>query len=275
VYKRQVVSEPDTGQSEALNKGLRLIHGDVFNWLNSDDLYAENALARVGEHFEDPSVQILCGRSVLFGLNQKEKISSGTDIYPLNLPKTIGWARLDQPETFFRKPLVDAVGGLDERLHFVMDRHLWIKILLVNGIRGIKQIDRVLVRFRLHPDSKTVSNADGFHQENRQLFAGLLASLGFAELVSGFLGDPSIPFLDGLFDDLRNRHDRNQIAAYVLLHAFLMAYADNDWSRARWLSDVLDPVHLALADRLHYFQVRMRMKFVPVSLKRFWNGLRG
>ena len=47
------VSEKDNGQTEAINKGFKLVTGDIFNWLNSDDFLEEGALFKIGEQFSN------------------------------------------------------------------------------------------------------------------------------------------------------------------------------------------------------------------------------
>jgi len=265
-----LISESDLGQSDAINKGLSCASGDVFNWLNSDDLYEPGSLEVVSNCFSNPLVKVLCGKSIIFGASSLS-VTSGTDVYSGNLAKTIGFARVDQPETFFRRQLVLDAGGLDIRLHYVMDRHLWIKVLLNNGLDGILQIDDILARFRLHPASKTVFSAHKFVLENRQLFAGLLFSLGYRDLVARFLRDTELPFLDDLFGDLSTRSDADAIAAYVLLNAFLEAYAQDDYLRARWLRSVLNSACLAIEDQQHYKKICFRLDYLPKPLKKMWN----
>jgi glycosyltransferase involved in cell wall biosynthesis len=119
------VSEKDKGQSDAINKGFRMATGDVINWLNSDDYYEKDALWKVADAFSDPSTNVYLGISRIFG-NKGEFFSTGTDVYADNLEKTIGWARIDQPETFFRKSCLDTIGFLDQQFHFIMDKELWI-----------------------------------------------------------------------------------------------------------------------------------------------------
>ncbi len=111
------VSEPDKGQSNAINKGLQKATGSIINWLNSDDYLETGALHFVADAFRDPSVNVVCGKSRLFtGDGQTIQFSDGTAIYAGNLAKTIGWARIDQPATFFRCGAIEKMGLLDARL---------------------------------------------------------------------------------------------------------------------------------------------------------------
>ena len=164
------ISEPDNGQADAINKGVKKANGKIINWLNSDDYYESNALQIVNKHFDD-STNVVAGRSRIFDNNGTKHYSRGTDIYPDNLPKTLGWARIDQPETFFRKSAWDKVGLLKEELHCVFDREWWIRYLFHFGLNGFKKIPDILVNFRLHKNSKTVSRSNEFIKEDRIIYA--------------------------------------------------------------------------------------------------------
>ncbi len=162
--------QKDTGQANAINQAIMFARGDVINWINTDDYYEPKALQIVNQNFED-GINGISGRSRIFDENGTRYYSNGTDIYPGNLPKTLGWARIDQPETFFRKRVWDKVGPLNESLHFIFDREWWIRYLFHFGLEGFKKIDNVLVNFRHHPDSKTVSKKEKFVQESQCMYA--------------------------------------------------------------------------------------------------------
>lgn len=174
------VSEKDKGQSDAINKGLKRATGEVINWLNSDDYYEKDALQIVGEAFQNPQTNVLCGRSRIFynESNKTSHFSSGTDIYKNNLAKTIGWARIDQPETFFRASAINAMGLLNPKFHYVMDKEWWIRYLFLFGLGNIVQTDRILVNFRLHGNSKTVSHQKKFQEETDSIYAEIVNILG-------------------------------------------------------------------------------------------------
>ncbi len=164
-------SEKDNGQSHAINKGLQRASGEIINWLNSDDYYEPGTLHKIAGYFQDACTQVVCGRSRVFsGEGKTEFFTTGTDIYPNNLAKTIGWARIDQPETFFRKTAVEKMGLLNENLHYVMDKEWWMRYLLQFGIDTIRQTDDILVHFRWHTQSKSVSQKTGFAKETQAIF---------------------------------------------------------------------------------------------------------
>jgi len=68
----------------------------------------------IAEAFADPMVNAVCARSNVVRGESIIHQGSGTDVYIDNLAKTIGWARIDQPETFFRRSAYEKVGRLNE-----------------------------------------------------------------------------------------------------------------------------------------------------------------
>lgn len=190
------VSEPDAGQTDAINKGLARATGDVFNWLNSDDYLEAGALKIIGEAFEDPNLNVLIGRSRVFSGNKTLFETRGADIYPGNLAKTMGRARIDQPETYFRKSCIDALAPLNNNLHYLMDRDLWFRYLYQYGLEGVRRVDRILVNFRLHDASKTVAQQAGFNQERNSYFYSLAKSGGYERIAETIGAVDEITSLD-------------------------------------------------------------------------------
>lgn len=164
------ISEPDRGQSHAINKGIQRTTGEIFNWLNSDDFLETDSLKTIAENFQDPSTNVVCGRSNIVQNKKIIRTSKGTDIYSGNLAKTLGWARIDQPETYFRKKIFDEFGFLNEHLHYIMDKEFWIRYLLKFDLSGILKIDTILANFRWHENSKTVSQKAAFDIESDTLY---------------------------------------------------------------------------------------------------------
>lgn len=185
------VSENDSGQSEAINKGLQRATGDIINWLNADDYYTDDALTVVSKLFEKKLTLCVMGTCRVFyhGQNPKKaEITSGTDFYPNNFPKTIGIARTDQPSTFYHKEAIKKMGNVDENLHYIMDRDWWIKYLYSFGFQKncIQKTPEVLVNFRLHSTSKSVKDTHKFQYE-RDAYYHALAKLNRNRNISDFL----------------------------------------------------------------------------------------
>ena len=145
------VSEPDKGQSHAINKGIEKCTGEIFNWLNSDDFYMPDTLFDVAKLFiEDSSLQFVSGFENHISIEGAITLCKGT--FLLNsLEQTIEMCEVTQPS-------IQQIKGVPEDMHYIMDGEMWVKLLLQYGQQHFKKIEKVLVNFRLHENSKTVSN---------------------------------------------------------------------------------------------------------------------
>jgi glycosyltransferase involved in cell wall biosynthesis len=155
------ISEKDRGQSDAINKGLVRCRGDLFSWLNSDDLLAPHALRHVAAAWSAAGHPVL-----LYGLARSID-AYGVDLgYCATQSSRITLQRLlklrhtlMQPATFAPTNLVREIGGVNPALHYTMDFDLWVRLAERLPIR---HIPHDLAFFRLHPSSKTVAHSDRF-----------------------------------------------------------------------------------------------------------------
>lgn len=150
------ISEPDRGQCDAINKGLRMTSGEVVTWLNSDDTYEPGAVQAAVEALRG-GARWCFGECRIVDEHDRE-IRRGVTAYKNAQARRYGLARLlgrnfiSQPATFFRRDLVAEVGALDESLHFAMDYDLWLRFARV--ARPVF-VPRPLAAFRWHASSKT------------------------------------------------------------------------------------------------------------------------
>jgi len=261
------VSEPDSGQSNAINKGLKHCSGDVFNWINSDDYYAPKALHLIGENFKNPDVKVLAARSHLFGSKTNGYTSGGTWVFENNLAKTIGWARIDQPETFFRLPLIQSLGLLNEQLHYLMDRDLWIRYLLKFGLDGILQTDDVVVNFRLHEDSKTVSQSGKFNIERNSYYHTMaLNSNGLkeAQIIQSVFQCQLLPDIP----KIENPNLSAQVFNYFLLLLADEQYQGGMTQNVNRLIKNIDIKLLQESDKKLLRKIRFRNQYIPLFMLR-------
>lgn len=182
------VSEPDRGQSHAINKGLKKCTGEIFNWLNSDDWYTPGALFEVANAFmSNSSAQFVSGYENHVELNGNVNVHNGTFLKP-STEKTIEFCELTQPSTFFKLKAIRSVNGVSEDLHYIMDGELWVKLLLLYGQEHFVKLDKVLVNFRLHVNSKTVSNSavNNFLFERTSILSDLQRFIGLPEEIIDF-----------------------------------------------------------------------------------------
>lgn len=155
-YAKQIdywVSEPDTGQADAIAKGFSIAKGDILAWLNSDDYYHPDALAKVGAVFSSGEpVDLVYGDCELVdkeGSFLQNKIARE---YSYEGLKLIDYIR--QPAAFFSRTAYEKIGGLDLSLNWTMDWDLWIRIGKDGNVRKINQI---LAAARIYEENKSRS----------------------------------------------------------------------------------------------------------------------
>jgi glycosyltransferase involved in cell wall biosynthesis len=168
-----IVSEADSGQTEAINKGLRQASGDVICWLNSDDYLLPGALQAVGEFFAaHPDVSWVTGDGVIVDIDGRP-IQGPVRTYKQALRRFppsvyLGLANsIVQPATFWRRSVHEELGYLDESLHYTMDYDWWLR-LLSTGRPG--KLDRAMCGFRIHDASKSGSLYQQMLEEDYQTF---------------------------------------------------------------------------------------------------------
>jgi len=148
------ISEKDSGQSEAINKGFRMATGEIVAWLNSDDWYEKNVLGDVARYFADhPDCMILYGDVTYVDKGGKRlyTIAGGTLSYDrlVASPDSVR-----QPSTFWRRHLITEHGGVDQSLHLVMDLDLFLRI--GRGHR-FHYLPRNISYYRCYDENKSLS----------------------------------------------------------------------------------------------------------------------
>jgi glycosyltransferase involved in cell wall biosynthesis len=151
------VSEADGGQSDAVNKGFAKASGEIFGWLNSDDLYEANALAHVGRYFAmAPGCALLYGRgSYVDAEGLKTGVCDWIQPFDRRLFRTFNF--ILQPATFWRRELWHRVGQLDVSCHWAMD---WEWLIRAAGVTEPHFVPVELALWRVGPDIKTVSGGE-------------------------------------------------------------------------------------------------------------------
>lgn len=149
----QWVSEKDRGVVDAVNKGFARCRGEIVAIQSSDDYYMPGALRRVVETFAvHPDVGLIYGDTVKVDAAGNE--ISRHRIGPFSLERLFllqTW--IPQPSAFFRKALLDRVGGWDERIPFAPDTDLWIRMAFRTRVL---KIDEFLSARRVHSAQRDV-----------------------------------------------------------------------------------------------------------------------
>jgi GT2 family glycosyltransferase len=152
------VSEPDHGQSDAVNKGVQRAQGELIAWINSDDYYASpRAISVLLSAFEaERDVDIAYG-------NGERVDADGALIGPYRARPIGRLAQIIthpasfvlQPAVLFRRQLYVDVGGLDESLHYTMDYELWIRMFA--AARKARYIPETIAVARYHAHAKSIA----------------------------------------------------------------------------------------------------------------------
>ncbi len=179
-YNMRWISEPDEGQSDAINKGWRMATGEILAYLNSDDTYMPRAVETAVRWLTDhPDVDMLYGDCSIIG-----KSGEVTGQYPaadFNLAELLcGRNMIPQPAVFLRKEVLDGVGYLDTNLHRTMDYDLWARI----GLKcKVKYIPQLLASFRIYPGTKGMREGNKFADDRLYALNKLFSASGLPEEV--------------------------------------------------------------------------------------------
>lgn len=147
------VSQPDKGQADAINKGFEMACGEFLGWINSDDyLYPHSIVKMVSELKNNPDVSFVYGdvhqgsednKSTLYG--KSSTIEEMLKTYRVPIP---------QQGSMWRRSLIEAIGPLNEKWHFVLDREFFLRVAVNHKMAYIPGI---VGFFRHHSDSKSIS----------------------------------------------------------------------------------------------------------------------
>lgn len=147
------ISEKDKGQSNAFNKGFAKAKGWLLTWLNADDVMLPGTIEKLKVAVKRyPKCEWFVGGC--FWLDPEMKIVNMGRGRPFSeIRYREGNVSVWGPSSFFTKRLLDAVGGVDERFHYMMDTDLWLKFASKQSAR-YKPFCKYAWGLRLHPAAK-------------------------------------------------------------------------------------------------------------------------
>ena len=151
------ISEPDEGQADAINKGFRMASGEIFGWLNADDLYTPAALHVVAEYFaSNPNTSFVYGdalaideRNNAYGFRTHVRQTDFQELVSVN-------DSVVQPAAFWRRKLWEKTGELDKTLHYTLDYEYWMRAA---KSFEFQYIPICLAKERLYSNAKTFSGS--------------------------------------------------------------------------------------------------------------------
>lgn len=156
-----IISEPDRGQAEAVNKGLRRASGEIIGWLNSDDTYYPGALVGAAETI-DPAkgIYIAMGRCAYIDAAGEPTGSEHPSAFVSHQRVVEVWKgyTIPNPAVFFHRTVYEVCGGLDESLYLTLDYDLFCRY---TARFDITVVDRFWATYRLHQSAKSSEQSQG------------------------------------------------------------------------------------------------------------------
>lgn len=162
-YNMRWISEPDEGQSDAVNKGFEMAKGEIVGWLNSDDVYFDTTVISyvVGKFEELEHADVIYGDCVI--IDESGSIQRVGRTLKWNYGRLLrGWS-IPQPPTFFRRRVV-LENRLDKNLHFSMDYEFWLRL---GRKYNFTRVNKILAGFRVYEGTKSFSNKEKHTLESK------------------------------------------------------------------------------------------------------------
>jgi GT2 family glycosyltransferase len=172
------VSEPDRGQSDAINKGFARCRGTIRAYLNSDDVLWPDAVRTVVEQFErHPDWDLVYGNA--YHIDADDRILERYPTARYDLGRLLQNCFICQPAAFWRTEIAHRVGAFDAELHYAMDLDYWLRIDRAGG--RLQQVPEVLACSRVHPATKTLSARTQAYREMLEVCRRHAGLAGFSQ----------------------------------------------------------------------------------------------
>ena len=159
------VSERDGGQAQAINKGWKRARGEIFAWLNSDDLYLPGSIAKAVSYLtKNQQVGLVYGEG--YHIAENGRIIERYPTEPFDAKRLGDTCYICQPTAFVRRSVVEDTGSLNESLRFCLDYDFWIRI---SKRHHIGYLSEYLAKSRLHDQCKTLKEAVARSRESLEM----------------------------------------------------------------------------------------------------------
>ncbi|WKZ36428.1 MAG: glycosyltransferase family 2 protein [Anaerolineales bacterium] len=174
------VSEEDSGQAEAINKGFARATGEIIAWLNSDDYYLPNAVSAAVRILEENSDVVFVYGNML-AVDAHGKTFNIMKYKQLTIEDFLCFQIIGQPAVFMRRSTLQQTGRLHPTFHFLLDHLLWIQLAQRGRILHIPQIWSAA---RYHADAKNRAKAAEFGREAFRILETVAKDESLAPILS-------------------------------------------------------------------------------------------
>lgn len=157
-YPMHWISEKDEGMYDAISKGFKMAKGNIFCWLNSDDMYMPWTLETVSAIFKKTNIKWCCG--IPAQINEKNQLYIPV-LQFISFPRYCikkGWMDgrrlgcIQQESSFWTKELYESVGGIDKSYKLAGDYELWVRFAQKTKLYSVNSI---FAGFRVHAGQKS------------------------------------------------------------------------------------------------------------------------
>lgn len=174
------ISEPDNGQTNAINKGLQLTSGSIQAYLNSDDVLLPDAVATAVNYFNRHSnCDVVYGKANY--IDAEDQVTGQYNTADYSFERLMQDCCICQPATFWRTSLAETIGPFNEQLNYVMDYEYWLRAAHAGA--KIRYVQDFLANSRLYMETKTLSAREDIYREVFQVCMSLSGyiSLGYVQ----------------------------------------------------------------------------------------------
>jgi glycosyltransferase involved in cell wall biosynthesis len=173
------VSEKDSGQSEAINKGFHRARGEFVGWLNSDDVYLPGAVAAAVKSFSShPQAGVVYGDAL--AIDARGQPFNLMCARQFTLVDLMAFNIIYQPAAFMRRSILEQAGYLKPQNHLLMDNLLWMEM---SRLAPIVYEHQIWAGARFHETAKNRTRGAAYGQEARALIADLKSRDEFHDVI--------------------------------------------------------------------------------------------
>lgn len=238
-YKDKItywVSEKDSGQSEAINKGFQKATGDIVTWLCSDDSYTSGTLITINSLFQKATKEtgLIHGNAIIFDSNNFKRTDKGYSNQ--NIERSLSGMTFPQPASFIKKEFLEKAGRLKEDLHYGMDFELFSRLAM---ICEFQYANIEFANYRLHDQSKSTTAISKFIDEWILIFTSIVNGLDLAiirnELNKLNITSKQDQRITSYFNDLKSTKniDQQEMLFYFLCNVLRYDYITEKFDRGK------------------------------------------
>lgn len=268
------ISEKDSGQSEAINKGFEIATGEIITWINSDDLLLADVLLKIASLFMecDENIGVIHGGTIIFDNTHSIKEDHGYN--NPTIERYISGMSFAQPSAFIRKKYYDMIAPMNILLDYGMDYDIFCKLSLVSEFKKIRDC---LSKYRIHEMSKSSSQNHLFINDWINTFINVLNNFSqsyYIDILDTLQITKSNKFEKLTFKPIHSNINWDLAFYYFLTYVFRSDYMHSNFKRAKLLRNYLKSHYNNLMHNDSDLKlISSRLRYFPESMIRSYRKL--